>query len=446
MQNLGLPVWSLGDVDADGVYDIVSKYILLVQKEGEDAHQIAKEIGAESLKNDKIVDSLHDLLTPENCRKGMLKFIEHFDGGKLRDLADKIGASDDNIIKDIGRLFSVEYSSLWNLDTGEDRIKELIIDYTYVKATNDILHVTVHSKNDADTEWQEKLKFVMCSCEALQEEYPNLKHVLEFLKKIYLDSDILPERMKTYTNDIVANSIELESYLSNEIPAFMRIYSPYLEGLSEDDVVQLRTAELTNIFKKSRTESNAIVKRAADEFCKKQTKTQLFKLWRDKTGTKTPATWSAINRTPILAVISEREYDQAKKTFEILNRGIASEKEFKEALEFLNDAQLFDSLNDKRKIDEAFCSILGTYRKILIDIEKVRDSLDTLPIDVYEWYSHPCIHEKICELAKAEYDAGGSDKAIAKINSMSSDELKEHLISLVKESMTLGIEIIIGGE
>lgn len=41
--------------------------------------------------------------------------------------------------------------------------------------------------------------------------------------------------------------------------------------------------------------------------------------------------------------------------------------------------------------------------------------------------------EKIGELAKAEYDAGGSDKAIAKINSMNSDELKEHLISLVKE-------------
>lgn len=33
----------------------------------------------------------------------------------------------------------------------------------------------------------------MCSCETLQEEYPNLKDVFEFLKKIYLDSDILPE-------------------------------------------------------------------------------------------------------------------------------------------------------------------------------------------------------------------------------------------------------------
>lgn len=446
MQNLGLPVWCLRYVDTDEVYDIVSKYILLVQKEGEDAHQIAKEIGAESLKNDKIIGSLHDLLTPENCRKGMLKFIEHFDGRKLRNLADNIGASDDNIIKHIGRLFSVEYSSLWNLDTGEDRIKELIIDYTYVKATNDILHVTVHSKNDADKEWKEKLKFVMCSCEALQEEYPQLKDVFEFLKKIYLDADILPEQMKTYTDSIVSNSAVLESYLSNEIPAFMKIYSPYLEGLNDDDVARLRTAELADIFKKSRTESNAIVKRVADEFRKNQTKTQLFKLWRDKTSTKTPAAWSAINRTPILSIIPKGEYDQARKTFEVLNRGTASEKEFKEALEFLNGAQFFDSLNDKREVDEAFSSILGTYRKLLTDIEKVRDSLDTLPIDAYEWDSHPRIREKICELAKAEYNAGGSDKAIAKINSMGSDELKEHLISMVKESMTLGIEIINGGE
>lgn len=83
---------------------------------------------------------------------------------------------------------------------------------------------------------------------------------------------------------------------------------------------------------------------------------------------------------------------------------------------------------------------------ILTDIEKVRDSLESMPIDAYEWNSHPRIREKIGELAKAEYDAGGSDKAIVKINSMNSDELKEYLISLVKESMTFGIEIINGGE
>ena len=69
-----------------------------------------------------------------------------------------------------------------------------------------------------------------------------------------------------------------------------------------------------------------------------------------------------------------------------------------------------------------------------------------IPVDAYEWISHPRINDKIRELAKADYDAGGSDMAVAKINSMDSDELKEHLISLIKENMTFGIEIINGGE
>lgn len=446
MQKLGLPVWCLEKVASDSIYDIVSKYIALVQKEGADAHLIANEIGSESRKNAGIAESLNKLLTTENCREGMLKFIDDFDGGKLRDLANKIGANDDRLLTDIGRLFSVEYSSLWNLNTGEDQIRKLIVDYTYVKATNDILHVAAHSKNDADSEWQEKLKFVMCSCVALQEEYPNLKVVFEFLKKVYLDSDILPEQMKDYTEELVGNSLAIEGYLSNEMPTFAKIYSPYLDGLTDEDLLQLRTSELTEVFKKSRTESNSIVKKIADEFRKNQTKTQLFKLWRDKTSSKTPAVWSQTNRTPILAVVPKSEYDSAKKTFDILNRGTASEAEFKEALEFLNKATLFDALNDKEKVDDAFRRILGVYKKILTDIDKVRGALETLPVDAYEWNSHPCIKDKIHELAKADYDAGGSDMAVIKINSMGSSELKKHLISLVKESMTFGIEIINGGE
>lgn len=445
-QNLGLPVWCLEKVDNDGIYDVVDMYITLLQEEGEKVHQVAKEIGAETRKKPELADSLKELLTTENCRKGMLKYIDGFESGKLRELADKIGADDDRLLTDIGRLFSVEYSSLWNMDTGEDQIRKLIVDYTYVKATNDILNVAVHSKKDADTAWQEKLKFVMCSCETLQEEYPNLKMVLEFLKKIHSDADILPDQMKVYTEELVANVSAIEGYLSNELPVFGKIYAPYLDGLNDDDLTQLRTNELTDVFKKTRTESNAVVKKIADEFRKNQTKTQLFKLWKDKTGSKTPIAWSHTNRTPILSVVPRGEYDSAKKAFEVINRGTASEKEFKEALEFLTKATLFDSLSDKDKVDGAFCSILGTYKNILTDIERVRDALESLPVEPYEWDTHPRIKEKIRDLAKADYEAGGSDKAVEKINSWGKDELRNRLITLVKENMTLGIEIINGGE
>lgn len=446
MQAFGLPVWCLKTVDSDGVYYLVSKYIDLVQKEGASEYQIAVEIGSESRKNENMALFLKNLLMPENCRRGMLKYVDGFESGRLRNLADKIGATNDQLLQDISRFFSVEHSNLWNLDTGEDQLRNLATDYTYVKATNDILHISAHSRNEADKEWQGKLKFVMCSCEALMETYPGMKTAFEFLKKIDLDSEILPEQMKAYTEALVDSSSALEGYISNEIPAFAKIYAPYLEGLNDEDMAQLRTTELAGIFKKTRTESNAIVKRVADEFRKNQTKTQLQKFWRDKTGTKTPLAWSRNNRTPILKVVPNAEYDLAKKTFDILNRGVASESELREALDFLNRTILFEALNDQERIDNAFKSILGIYGTILTDLNAVRDSLEGLPVEPYDWDTHPSVSLKIEELAKVNYDAGGSDKAVAIINSMSVEELKKHLITRAKESMSFGIEIINGGE
>ena len=141
------------------------------------------------------------------------------------------------------------------------------------------------------------------------------------MRKIYLDNDILPDKMASYTDGFVQNTLDIERYLSNEVPTFAKIYAPYLEGISEDEIPQLRTTELVGIFKKSKTESNAIVKKIADEFRKNQTKTQLFKLWKSSTDSKTPESWSAIHRTPVLAIVPKTEYDSRKKTFDILNRG-----------------------------------------------------------------------------------------------------------------------------
>lgn len=446
MQSLGLPVWCLKEVDEDGVYYLVDKYIDLVQKEGKEIPQIVNQIGSESLKNPSLTESLKKLLTPEYCKKGMLKFIDHYDDRKLRNLVNLIAINDNRLLSDIEQLFSVEYASLWNLDTGEDQLNKLMVDYTYIKCTNDILNVSVYSKYEADNGWKEKLKYVMCSCEALQDIFPNLKTTFEFLEKIYRGNEILPAQMKQYTEEIDVHSSELKSYFSNEIPAFTKIYNSYLDSLNEEDIKKLKSSKLVGIFGKTRTESNALVKKVADEYRANQTKTKLFEIWKDKTGTKTPADWSTRNRTPILSLISKREYDPARKVFGILNHGAASEKEYKEALEFLNHAEFFEDLNNQEKIDNGFRKLLGNYSKILNDIERVRDALEKVPVGTYEWYSNPNIDDKIEELAKAEYNAGGSDMAISKINSMSNDELKKYLISNVKRNMALGIEIIYGEE
>lgn len=446
MRERRLPAWCLEYVDDKGVYPVVAKYVDFVQKSGADAYQVAIEIGSESRRDDSLARSLKELLAPENCKKGMLKYIDGFEGGKLRDLADQIGAVDDQILKDVEGLFSVEHSSLWKRETGEDQLRNLIADYAYVKATNDILHASIRSKKEADKKWEEKLEFSICSCEALTEEFPKLKVALEFLKEIRLGSKILPERMKVGSKALTDCSFDLEKFFSDELRTFAKLYKPYLEGLNDEDLSKLPFSDLKGNFTKTRTASNADVKRVADEYRKNQTKTRARELWKSKTGTKSPMEWSRINRTPILKVVPVAEYDSAKKAFDILNHDSATESEFKNALDFLERTTLFEALSDRKSIDRAFQSLLGIYKTVLTDLDAVRDSLERLPINPYEWDVHPGARARIEELAKANYDAGGSDKAIEIINSMSLEELKERLVALVKESMPLGIEILNGGE
>ncbi len=77
--------------------------------------------------------------------------------------------------------------------------------------------------------------------------------------------------------------------------------------------LSLKTQDLIGIFKKSKTDGNAVVKKVAEEYKKSQKKTQMFELWKSKTGTKNPADWSAKHRTPILKMVDKSEYDDAKK-------------------------------------------------------------------------------------------------------------------------------------
>ncbi len=445
MQALGLPVWSLEEVDTCGAYDIIKKYIELIQKEGKEAHQIAITIGAASRMRPSLAEQLKTLITIENCQNGMRSFLQGFDEGKLISLAGEIGATD-HLIGDVSKLFSVQYSSLWNVETGKDQIKILIVDYQFVKVTNVILGTNVSSKREAFERWNEKLKFAICSCEALQMNYPSLEKSFEFLMKIYQNTEILPEQMLLYTEELINHVDEVKAYFDNEISAFKVIYASYIEEIAEEELPQLRTTDMVGIFRKSKTESNTVVKKVADDFKKNQAKTQMYVLWKSRTGSKSPADWSTKNRTPILKMVTEEEYDEAKKTFETLNRNTATETEIQRALTFLNKTTLFEEIDDKKRIDAAFVSILGSYRRLLTNLEGVRDALEKLPVEVYEWDNHPLIENRIEELARAEYDAGGSDLVVEKINKMGDDELKNYLTQLIKKNMILGIEIINGGE
>ena len=179
---------------------------------------------------------------------------------------------------------------------------------------------------------------------------------------------------------------------------------------------------------------------------KNQAKTQMYDLWKKNTSTKNPSDWSSKNRTPILCMISNSEYDEAKRAFDTLNRSASSDSEIKNALEYLKNADFYENLKDKKKIDKAFSKLLGRYKCFLTDYDRVRDALDKLQVETYDWNNNPKVEDKIKALAQAEYDAGGSDKVIEQINQMDTNQLKNYLIEQVKANMNLGAEVIDGDE
>lgn len=445
MRELLYPVWCLQEVD-NGVFDIVKKYIALIQSDGKDTHNIAIEIGKIVIQKPSIPQSLQELMTPDKCKEGITLFLSHFDEGKLFALAKEIGA-ENLLLGDIQKIFSVKHSALWIEETGKSEIQKLFTEYKVIECSNEILNVAFNSKEKMFNAWRDELKFIGFSCEALQAKHPELELVLSLLLKIVRKEEILPETMKVFLNELIDKRKSIQDILNNSLSVFKELYGVYLEGFSELEIEEIKNSIGSELFTSTVTASNQCVKQAAENYRKNQLKTRLFSKWKEFTGTKNPREWSSRYQTPILCLVDATQYEMAKNAFITLNSSIQTDTDIRLALEYLEtNADFFEKINDRRLIDSAFTEhIIGKYVVLLTDINRVRESLDALPIDAYDWYDSPAIKQKIQQLADAEYMAGGSDRALNIIDSMSDAEVKTKLKDLVKRDVEIGVKIISNG-
>lgn len=446
MRDFVYPVWTLEEVDNTGVYDIVKKYIALIQSDGKAAHTIAIEIGKIGMQRSSCADHLQALLTADNCLNGMSLFIQHFEGGKLSTLAKEIGASD-HVLSDIKKLFSVKHAAQWIASTGEDEIRKLTVEYSFVKVTNALLNVSKDSKEGAFKSWRELLKFLGLSCESIQAKHPALNNLFTLLLKVVNYEDILPDNMKMLRDELTIHNTEMHDLLSSPLNSFIDIYAPYLTGFSHEECEIIKNSITEDMFVLSATKGNAVVKKAADDYRKGQVKDQLFRLWSERTGgTKSPKHWSEHYKTPILCCIDPGIYGEAKKAFAVLNSSQHSESEIKMALEFCEGADFFEAIADSDYRNKCFMEqIVGCYSKLLPDITAIRSALEDTDIAPYDWADDPRIKAKIKNMASVEYNAGGSDAAINTIESMPIDQLKTWLKQLAVSDMELGVKIISNG-
>jgi hypothetical protein len=192
---------------------------------------------------------------------------------------------------------------------------------------------------------------------------------------------------------------------------------------------------------KSSYESTLLMK--VEDIKKHQARGKLVAKWKELTNTDSPAEWSQLHKTPVLAMVAKNLYDMSKAAFDAINEKNPTAAQVEKALDILNvHPEIMDGL--KNDPDTVFRErILGRYAVILSDLQQVREKLkDILGTDVYGWFGSPRLHEIIVKMAESEYASKKAAELEKHIDAMNADAAKAYLKKLVSSQLEIGIEIL----
>jgi len=449
LKDLDYPIWCFKEIETNGLDDFIDKLaeIANTNNSGESIATVAASIGRMSLQTPTAATSLARLLTKDNAKKAILDFLNIFENGELIRIANEIKTED--LLLDVRRQFGAgDALWLWDQETGKDELRKLLIDYKIVALSNRI-NTSTTSLFTCFSEWREKTKSIRIPCSALITEVPKLKDFFSCLRDIATYGELAYDKRPTFLGELEKNGSYFSTFLSEKTEIFKKTCSFYLTGFSDDEVDSLYSKLSTNSFTLDRSTFEKAVAAESEKIRREQQKFQLHRLWESATSSKTPRDWSEKNRTPILSLVPQPLYNDARRAFAAINKNNPEDGEVKFALEFLQQkASFFSVFNDDLKINTAFVrDIIGRFAPLLPDPDEVRSRLESvITASHYEWLGNYYVQQEVEKLAQSKYNQNACDKVINRIEKMDAEKAKEYLKRLIKDNMNVGIEIISEGE
>lgn len=451
MAEFKFPIWTLKYCvfntanSTEDVHKLIDLYVELANNSSSKRSDtdIALEIGKLYLNKEGLCDDLKNILTEDNCLCGMKNYLEKYKGGILITCAKNIGDSG-SFINEIKNKFSEASNWVWNKDTVDDIIDEVIIEYKIVVESNKLI-VKTSSYEDCLKEWAKKVDSFKIPYVAIRSDVGHLSDFLDYLRHIKLNGDLYKARKQNFLSCLINQSKEFRDFCENQLSLLKKIYSFNLDGLDDNDISKIASNELNGVFTLENSDYQSKLDNAIKAYKASMAKYRLLELWKDKTHTESPMDWSNRYLMPILCMIPANEQDTARDMFDVINGKSTAEHEIDDAINWINEFKYFDDLNDVAKRDYAFKKhILKSYSTLIDDDindikQNIKNKNSTLP---YYWLGSEEIDNYVKNVAFQKYNNGGSSKADAVIDSMSPDDLKKYLKELIKDNMVVGIEII----
>lgn len=455
MKEYSFPIWSIKEIipqmtlktDESTIKSLIDCYCGIANNNNmggsKSDNSIALEIGGICLKNQNTAEDLKGLLTKENCTEGMKKYVADFEGGQLVALASEIGDNGQYINVLRGKFDADAANWVWNIETAQQKIREVILEYRIISESNKVIAKNITFTNTIG-EWCDKCGLIRISYAAAKNHFGSLEPFMEILCNIKRAGTILDSQKQKFLDLLVANAEGFNRFYNNQVALFKEVCAFYLDGFSDEEIRGLYQTLPTGVFTDDKAAYTNMVDAKAKDYRSNLGNEQLKALWKEKTKSATPREWSKKHLMPVLSLVADSEVQSARTAFGTLNRNHPDASSVEKAKEYLEKATFYKLMDDQEALDRIFRdTIIKNYAVMLTDIDEVKRYLDSrITQDPYDWFGLPEVDKKLQQMAEAKYNQEGCTKALEKIDSMDVADVKRYLKELIKDNMTVGMEII----
>lgn len=455
MKKLNCPLWcykTSADVNLHYYIDQFAK-IASLPDNAPNLPQLAEEFG-EHIRQDATevtTTQLKELLTQDKGIKAVTQYLQTYKDGQYFTLAKQIGSV--NPVLDVTTCTGGKDGNgywLWNQDTAEEEIDKLFIDYQIMAISKNEIGLTLNNWVTCMDAWRSTAEACKIPYRQLCSEKPDWKPFFTILNEIVKKGDLTTKSRAQFLNILTQRTQEIHDMCMNWESVFEDIYAEKYEDWTHKQMAKVY-AQLPRMsftmdigpYINQLNEAKIKVQEAEDN-------AKLKAQWKNLTGSNDPKAWSDQHRTPILALVPDDEFEQAKNTFDTLMSKMPSKAQIQDATQYLNGQPSFlNDLNQSDRIEQAFRQkLLNKYAKLLPDNDEVRQDLENrFPTkSPYDWFGDPLVAKRIQELANNHYFENGYQAAYDKFETMPGEKVKEYVMSLIRNNPDVGIAILNEGE
>lgn len=451
-QSLYFPIWTVVEIlrgvelktSESVVISLVDGYQDLANNTtGKSDTDIANTIGRIYIANPSAAEDLRTLLTEENCKKGMLKYLDHYKEGELSKLAQAIG-DNGQYINCLKKKFDAgEANWVWKRETVDQQIDAVILEYRITEATGKLLG-SCKSFKEAIGAWKEKTDNIKISYETIKNDVDDLQPLLGLLKDIKTQGSLVEGKKQLFLEQIEDFGDMFNTFYTSQFEIFCKSCDFSLQNLNDTDKEKVFGKIQGECFCMDNATYCNMVDGVVAQYRKELGSIRLKNIWKEKTGTESPSNWSDVYKMPILAMVSDMDMAECRTVFGIVNNPNPSDKDIDKALTYLDKFAYWDELDDINARNKAFkARLLGDMDVLLSDVDEVRSYIASHCTEkAYNWIGNPQVQKLIEKYAESRYNSTGCEMAILKIDSMDADGVKKYLKELIRNNMKVGIQII----